>query len=155
MFVRVCECVCMCVRCECMWYICCGVCVCVRVCVCVCEEKLPFASRNCVSPSHHPCKLPTLTTTQFQLQLTYCRCWEAACVCVCVCSGDWKQQERRDKTSTGRTAEVLRYKHFRMVRISCGRSTQNMSKTCQISQISWEEGGENSELKFCSGIRKI
>jgi len=76
------------------------------------------------------------------------------CVCVCVVViGNSRNGETRP--AQGELHEVLRYKHFRMVRISCGRSTQNMSKTCQNSQISWEEGGENNELKFCSGIRKI
>jgi len=103
--------------------------VCGCVCVCVCEEKLPFASRICMSPSHHPCKLPTLTTTQFQLQLYQSRYWEAACVCVCVCVvviGNSRNGETG--RAQGELHEVLRYMHFRMVRISCGRSNQNLSK---------------------------
>ena len=63
------------------------------------------------------------------------------CVCVYVCVvviGNSRNGETRP--AQGELNEVLRYEHFRMVRISFDRSNQNLFETCQISQIFWEEG---------------
>ena len=58
------------------------------------------------------------------------------CVCVVVIENSRNGETR---PAQDELHAVLRYKHFRMVRISVGRSTQNLFKTCQISQISWEK----------------
>ena len=135
-------------------HVCGNVCLCVstlRVCVvymmwCVCGVYV-CAKRSCHLPIGTVClpltipvssqHSPLHNTSYSSLNVAVGKLHVCVCACVVVI-GNSRNGETRP--AQGELLEVLRCKHFRMVRISCDRSNQNLFKTCQTSQISWEEG---------------